>query len=163
MMLFILWQMCGNSSFMNAGAVELQKELSKETDLELPSTFVFDYPSIAEMQGYLIVNMPMPVTPVAVPMTGQVATSLPHGQHENSSAEKTFKIPAQANEPVWLRMSKSERLTHIQQLVRLDDFEALFPPSSGLCFLRLPQNCTLYLNCCCRALYYPSLCSFRVL
>ena len=131
---------------MTAGAVELQKELSKQTDLELPSTFVFDYPSIAEMQGYLVANMPMPVTPVAMPMTGQAATSLPHDQHEHSSAEKTFKVSAQANEPVWLRMSKSEQRTHIQQLVRLHDLEA-FSSTIWTLLSTSAAKLPLYLNC----------------
>ncbi len=38
--------------------MEVQKELSSKTGLELPATFVFDYPSIAEMQGFIIKALP---------------------------------------------------------------------------------------------------------
>jgi hypothetical protein len=53
------------------GAVELQKEVAQQTGLDLPPTFVFDYPSILEMCGFVLASMPpevaaVPSQPVAV-------------------------------------------------------------------------------------------------
>ena len=44
-----------------SGAVELQKELVLTTNMELPSTFVFDYPTIAEMSAFIAAGLPAEV------------------------------------------------------------------------------------------------------
>ena len=44
---------------LTAGAIEVQKELSSKTGLELPATFMFDYPSISEMQSFILSALPM--------------------------------------------------------------------------------------------------------
>ena len=41
-----------------AGAVELQKELASTTGFELTSTFVFDYPTMAEMVSFILQSIP---------------------------------------------------------------------------------------------------------
>ncbi|BDA51457.1 probable inactive phenolphthiocerol synthesis polyketide s at N-terminal half [Coccomyxa sp. Obi] len=45
------------------GAVELRKELSRLTTLDLPATLVFDYPSTDELTAALAVMLPEPVLP----------------------------------------------------------------------------------------------------
>ena len=43
---------------MHAGAVELRKELSALTELELPATLVFHHPSVAELTAALAAMLP---------------------------------------------------------------------------------------------------------
>ena len=65
-----------------AGAVELQKELTLTTKLELPSTFVFDYPTIAEMTTFILASMPAKeakassgLMPLEAAVTPKIATA----------------------------------------------------------------------------------------
>lgn len=53
-----------------SGAVELQKELAAMTQLELPATFVFDYPTTAEICGHIVSAMPLEKAPVSSTQTG---------------------------------------------------------------------------------------------
>lgn len=57
-----------------AGAVEVQKELSSKTGLELPATFVFDYPSISEMLGFIVKALPHQDPPPAEATAAHTST-----------------------------------------------------------------------------------------
>ena len=60
----------------------MQKELSSKTGLELPATFVFDYPSISEMLGFIIKalpqqdTLPKTVVPSSQPVRGELEKAL---------------------------------------------------------------------------------------
>lgn len=65
-----------------SGAVELQKELALTTNLELPSTLVFDYPTIAEMNTFILASMPAEeakspsvLMPLEAAVTPKIATA----------------------------------------------------------------------------------------
>lgn len=45
-------------TLLTAGAIEMQKDLSTQTGLDLPATLVFNYPSVAEMCSYMLASMP---------------------------------------------------------------------------------------------------------
>ncbi len=67
--------------------MELQKELSAVLHLDLPTTFVFDYPSMGEMTAHLLTQLPdlpapTPATPSAVPQENgkdDALSSIPRG------------------------------------------------------------------------------------
>ena len=87
-------------SAMPPGAVELQKELSLGTGLDLPPTYVFDYPSIAEMAAHLDAALPLlpPAAEPAAPKPVRIDVS------EALTAQQ-----AAAEEPAWLRMPEAQR------------------------------------------------------
>ncbi len=62
---------------MHAGAVELRKELSTLTALELPATLVFDYPSVAEMTAALAAMLPAVLEQATQAQAAQVLTGQP--------------------------------------------------------------------------------------
>ena len=104
--------------------MELQKELVKQTELELSSTFVFDYPSIAEMHAFLLANLPLPK---AVPTTAaEVAPGKDvaakhgsvHATLEDTLDSSNHKARTE-NEPIWLRMNDEQRKGHMQQQVNI--------------------------------------------
>lgn len=49
-----------NAPSLCAGAVELRKELSRISTLDLPATLVFDYPSTEELVAALVTMLPEP-------------------------------------------------------------------------------------------------------
>lgn len=59
----------------STGAVELRKELSIATSLDLPATLIFDYPSVAEMTAALVAMLPAASQRPAVAKPKQAAAA----------------------------------------------------------------------------------------
>ena len=83
---------------MHAGAVELRKELSLLTALELPATLVFDYPSVAEMTAALAAMLP------AAPKQAAQAQALPMSKGQLQRAAAT---PNERSASHWLPQVRS--------------------------------------------------------
>lgn len=98
-----------------SGAVELQKELSQQTGAELPATFVFDYPSVGEMCGFIL-----GVLPPAMPDKSEPEPAS-HADRAQSSAESSMLNKAAAAEvdgvPMWMHMDQASRRQFMQQQV----------------------------------------------
>ena len=73
------------SALYEQGAVELRKELSILTSLDLPATLIFDYPSVAEMTDALTAMLP---AASAVPAAAQPKQAAPPGMHSARRAAK---------------------------------------------------------------------------
>ena len=113
------------------GAVELQKELAKQFGLDLPATFVFDYPTINEMRTFLEVAVPRAPGEVFKDMeenrqgvgqeagVAEVNASTQRASLEEDASDDT----STQNEPIWLRMLDAERKTHITSQVIPNDLE----------------------------------------
>ena len=83
---------------MHAGAVELRKELSTLTVLELPATLVFDYPSVAEMTSALAAMLP------AIPK--QEAQAQP-AQLFKGQPQRAAATPSERSASHWLPQVRS--------------------------------------------------------
>ena len=57
--------------------MELQKELTLITSLELPATFVFDYPTIAEMSTFILESLPAEKSQASKSQASQLAAERP--------------------------------------------------------------------------------------
>ena len=92
--------------------MELRKELSTLTALELPATLVFDYPSVAEMTTALAAMLPaVGATNAALhPRQAAQAQAAPrlNGQHERAAA-----TPNENSASHWLPQVGSPQLTQI--------------------------------------------------
>ena len=89
---------------MHAGAVELRKELSTLTALELPATLVFDYPSVAEMTAALAAMLPAAPRQAAQAQAAQVLK----GQPQRAAA-----TPNERSASHWLPQVRSMLLIQI--------------------------------------------------
>ena len=89
---------------VHAGAVELCKELSTLTALELPATLVFDYPSVAEMTAALAAMLP------AVPK--QAAQAQP-AQMLMGQPQRAAATPNERSASHWLAQVRSLLLIYI--------------------------------------------------
>ena len=92
------------------GAVEIRRELCNHTSLDLPTTFVFDYPTADEMAAFILQELP--ISAAAAPV--QPAAAVPPAQISNSS---THSQPV-ARQPAWRAMQAAERPAFVYQLVR---------------------------------------------
>ena len=63
------------SRVVDTGAVELRKELSTLTSLQLPATLIFDYPSVTEMTHALTAMLPAASPASAAAKPGQAAVA----------------------------------------------------------------------------------------
>ena len=89
--------------------MELQKELTQQTSLELPATFVFDYPSIGEMCGFISSALPPPQSASTAP---PALTSEQPQARESAAAS-----PSAVGQPVWMSMTQHERRQHVDSQV----------------------------------------------
>lgn len=90
--------------------------MSKQSGLELSATFVFDYPTIAEMRVFLetaipqaSLEMPNPMEQPVEGAKGAVERGSPHRQEAPQANDETA--------PIWLWMSDTERKAHITDQV----------------------------------------------
>ena len=86
---------------MHAGAVELRKELSTLTALELPATLVFDYPSVAEMTAALAAMLPAAGVTTATLHQGQAAQAQA-AQRFNGQPKRAAATPIETLASHWL-------------------------------------------------------------
>ena len=95
--------------------MELQREILQQTGVsDLPATFVFDYPSIAEMCDYLFLALPAVTNEPAGSQINPEASSkvFPSEAATVDRSDADFK-----NQPAWLRLDKAERKRHVEAMV----------------------------------------------
>ena len=97
--------------------MELQKEVAQQTQLELPSPFVFDYPSIAEMCAFVLASLPPEASQATTTAAGQpparsVSPRMPH-----SSATSAHQADS-ASHPVWMYMNRPQRRAYMDEKVQ---------------------------------------------
>lgn len=104
----------------------MKGNLEQATGLELPSTLVFDYPSMKELAEYLLqqlpapASMPPPTVPEAASANIPAQIGLPRaGASKQAAAAETAQSSAAsaAAGPAWGPMSPVQRLAYFQQQV----------------------------------------------
>lgn len=89
-----------------AGAVELQKEVARVTSLELPATFVFDYPSMAEMCAFI--HSSLPADPEVPPELASPAV------REQSPAPAPVALQTATDQPEWMSLDTGTRQEYVE-------------------------------------------------
>lgn len=101
--------------------MELRKEIADRTELDLPATLLFDYPSPSELAAFIVSSMPPPaLRPIPdTPLSPAPASS----QHLAATAGASGSSQA-ANEenggtpPVWWYMPASQRVAWAADVVK---------------------------------------------
>ena len=83
------------------GAVELRKELSIATSLDLPATLVFDYPSVTEMTAALTAMLPA-VPPVPTAAKPKQAAAAKADGTRRGPAHQTAAVTGKDRASDWL-------------------------------------------------------------
>lgn len=110
-----------------AGAVEVRKELADRTELDIPATLLFDYPSPAELAAFILSSMPppavktIPTAPlIPVPVLSQplAAAAAAAGALNWAQGANAGAVAAESAHPVWWHMPASERFAWAADVVR---------------------------------------------
>lgn len=101
-----------------AAAVEVRREASQLTGLDLPVTLIFDYPSVAEIAAFIVGKLPAPVTeqPPTVPPASVAAGSSGVSKARSGSRRRRRALAAMPAEPAAL--SAEEQLAIVSSKVR---------------------------------------------
>ncbi len=112
---------------MLAGAVEVRKELADLTELDLPATLLFDYPSPDELAAYILETLPQPVSrpaptrkpnPIPSPTFGQPTLGQPTLGQPTRAQVSAESAAAEPERPVWWYMPQGERIGWAAEVVR---------------------------------------------
>lgn len=105
-----------------AGAVEVRREASQLTGLDLPATLIFDYPSVAEIAEFIVSQLPAPIeqAPAAVPAP-VAAGSKGSGRPARGSSRRR-KLGAAVAPAAPAPLSAEERIEIASQKVRTSSY-----------------------------------------
>lgn len=81
-----------------AGAVEVRREVSQLTGLDLPATLIFDYPSIAEIAAFVSSKLPPPAEQ-PLPAAAAVPDAAGAGARRKGSRRRRERGPKRAPKP----------------------------------------------------------------
>lgn len=107
-----------------AGAVELRKEIADRTELDLPATLLFDYPSPSELAAFIVSSMPPPAlrtipdTPLSPAPTSSQHLAATAGASGSSQAANEENVAAGGTHPVWWYMPASQRVAWAADVVK---------------------------------------------
>ena len=107
------------------GAVEVRKELADRTELDLPATLLFDYPSPSELAAFILSMMPPPLASKPIPAAPSAAApaSFRISTAGLGIAGLSFVNDVQSDaavraHPVWWYMGASQRTAWATEVVR---------------------------------------------
>ncbi|KAK9834736.1 hypothetical protein WJX74_008822 [Apatococcus lobatus] len=106
------------------GAVEVRKELADRTELDLPATLVFDYPSPSELAAFFLSLMPppastpIPATPLGPAPTASRNPAAVKRMSGTSAASSAEKVAAESANPLWRYMPAPQRISWAKDVVR---------------------------------------------
>ena len=127
----MLWplRVCNFNIGSIAGAMEVKRDLEQATGLELPPTLVFDYPSMTELAGFLLQQLP-PTASMPVPAVSQAASAQQQVQASQTKDREVMQAAAgeaaqpstasAAVGPAWRPMTHVQRVAYFKQQVILN-------------------------------------------
>ena len=95
-----------------AGAVELRRELCSHTGLDLPATFVWDYPTADDMTAFIVQQLP------STPATAQAAAVHCASESGSQPADAVAQNPTAVAGPSCLALQPDEREAFVSQQVK---------------------------------------------
>ena len=107
-----------------AGAVELRKEIADRTELDLPATLLFDYPSPSELAAFIVASMPPPAlrtvpnTPLSPAPASSQRLAATAGALGSSQVAVEENVAAGGTHPVWWYMPASQRVAWAAGVVK---------------------------------------------
>lgn len=136
--------LCNFDLCLTAGTVEVKRDLEQATGLELPPTLVFDYPSMTELAGFLLQQLP-PTASMPVPVVSEAASAQQTSQGNRSKDRGIMQAAAgeaaqpstvsAAVGPAWGQMTRLQRVAYFKQQVNLHNLCRTHPgdPPSSTC------------------------------